>query len=226
MKLVTFDVYSALVDVQAGISGAIREAYGGEVDAAGLARAWRAKQLEGAQLSNSLQKGRIPFRELTRLSMEYTFTRAGLGLGAASAARLMAAWDALPPWPEALGTLREIKARGYRIGVLSNGDEDMLRALLADWSVTMDHVLASDHAGAYKPHPAIYGLPATRLGLDRKDVLHVAGSGNDVLGAKRAGLACAWSNRTGDIVFDPAVHADHEMPDLSGLLEILPAARE
>lgn len=37
----------------------------GPEDAPGLARSWRAKQLEYAQISNSLQRSRIPFRVLT-----------------------------------------------------------------------------------------------------------------------------------------------------------------
>jgi len=77
-------------------------------------------------------------------------------------------------------------------------------------------------AGHYTPHPSVYALPEKILGVARDAGLHVAGSGNDVLGARLAGLRCAWSNRGGDLVIDPAVRADHEMRDLSGLLDILP----
>ena len=78
----------------------------------------------------------------------------------------MAAWDNLRPWPEAESTLVELKVRGYELGVLSNGDEEMLRAALSRFEVNFEHVLASDHAGVYKPHPAIYALPKKKLDLD------------------------------------------------------------
>ena len=52
-------------------------------------------------------------------------------------------------------------------------------------------------------------------------MLHVAGGANDALGAKAAGVACAWLNRRNDIVIDPSCSAAWEMADLRGVLEIL-----
>ena len=222
IRLVTFDVYTALFDVESGISGAIRESCGEGVDAPALAKAWRAKQLEYAQVSNSLQRGRIRFRVITRRAMDYTFARAGVALSGEQRDALDRAWDRLPPWPEARATLAELRARGYPLGLLSNGDEEMLRSLAKAIGIDFDAVLASDHAGHYKPHPSMYLLPRQRLGIGDDEVLHVAGSATDVLGCKSAGLRCAWSNRGGDLMLDPGVRADHEMPDLAGLLGILP----
>lgn len=218
--IVTFDVYTALFDVSSLVP-VVAAKCEGAVNAASLVRAWRAKQLEYAQLTNSLPGGRIPFRTVTRRALEHTFAGAGLPLSAPDAEELVAAWNHLTPWPEAQRTLTELKARGHALAMLSNGDEDMLRAASAMFECRFDHFFASDRAGVYKPHPAIYALPMERLGLDARDVLHVAGSGNDVLGAKLAGLRCAWSNRAGDRMIDPAVQPDHEMRDLGGLLEFL-----
>lgn len=219
--LVTFDAYTALVDCERGLVPAIARACPA-ADAHAVARAWRAKQLEYAQVSNSLARGRISFRVVTRRALDYTLARGGLQVGARQHAELEAAWDALPPWPEAMATLSQLGARGYRLAILSNGDLEMLRALVRGWDVPLE-LLGCDQAGHYKPHPSVYGLPERVLGVASGEVLHVAGSGNDVLGARLAGLRCAWSNRNGDAVIDPEVRADHEMRDLAGLLEILPA---
>lgn len=223
-RLVTFDFYTALVDYEGSLTPAVRALCESDADATALTRAWRAKQLEWAQLSNSLQRGRIPFRECTRRALAYTFARARVPLPDAGADRLVAAWDQLMPWPEAQATLAEIKARGYAIGVLSNGDEPMLRAGLRHFDVTFDHVFASDRAGVYKPHPALYALPQQALGCAAADVLHVAGSGVDAMGAKLAGLRCVWSNRAGEPAISPATPPDHEVRSLAGVLDILPAA--
>jgi FMN phosphatase YigB (HAD superfamily) len=67
----------------------------------------------------------------------------------------------------------------------------------------------------------MYALPTTHAGIEARQLLHVAGSGNDVLGAKLAGLQCVWSNRTGEPPANASVRADHELRDLSGLLAIL-----
>jgi 2-haloacid dehalogenase len=215
--LVTFDVYTALVDWEGGLVPALRAACGDAADATSLARQWRAKQLEYAQLSNSLPGGRIAFRVVTRRALDYVLARAAIALDEPALARLEAEWDRLPPWPEAIEVLSELAARGQRLALLSNGDVEMLSALAGAWPVRLE-ILGSDQAGRYKPHPAMYALPRLVLGVPDSEVLHVAGSANDVLGAKLAGLRCAWSNRAGDRIIDPRVRADLEMRDLRGLL--------
>jgi 2-haloacid dehalogenase len=219
--LVTLDAYTALVDYERGLVPVIERVCAG-VDAAAFARAWRAKQMEYAQHSNSLARERIPFRVVTRRALDYTLARAGVEVAPSQRGELETAWDALPPWPEATATVSELAARGYRLAILSNGDVDMLRALMRGWDVPLEF-LGCDQAGHYKPHPSVYALPERILGVQASRVLHVAGSATDVLGCKLAGMRCAWSNRIGDRVIDPEVRADHEMRDLSGLLAILPA---
>jgi 2-haloacid dehalogenase len=220
--IVTFDFYSALVDYETSVVAALRALCNDDLNARALARTWRAKQLEWAQLSNSLQRERVPFRECTRRALVHTFARAGRTLEQADVDRLVAAWDHLAPWPDAIATVREIKARGYRIGVLSNGDEAMLRAGLRAFDVEFDHVFTSSRAGVYKPHPAMYVLPVETLGCAPEDVLHVAGSAVDALGAKLARLRCVWSNRAGDPPLLPDALPDHMLGDLTGLLDVLP----
>lgn len=220
-RLITFDVYTALFDYEGTLVPVVAEC--GIANAPAFVRQWRAKQLEYAQLTNSLPGGRLPFRLVTRRALDHGLARAGLRMATRDIERCMAAWDELRPWPEAEATLSQLAARGYELGLLSNGDEDMLRALASRLPVSIACIFASDRAGAYKPHPAMYALPARELGLGNEDFVHVAGSGNDVLGAKLSGLRCAWSNRTGDVIIDPAVRPDYEMKDLGGLLEALPA---
>jgi 2-haloacid dehalogenase len=220
-RLITFDVYTALFDYECTLVPVAAAC--GIANAAAFVRQWRAKQLEYAQLTNSLPGGRLSFRLVTRRALDHGLARAGLRMSPRDIERCMAAWDELRPWPEAEAALSRLAARGYELGLLSNGDEDMLRALAARLAVHVRHIFASDRAGAYKPHPAMYALPARQLGIANADFVHVAGSGNDVLGAKLSGLRCAWSNRTGDVLIDSAVRPDYEMRDLGGLLEALPA---
>ena len=222
-RLITFDVYSALCDVEGSLVPELQQVLCApdNTDLTAVCRTWRATQLESAQLSNSLARGHRAFRDVTALSLDYTLRRFGLAADVAQRAMLVEAWNRLRLWPEAPDVLAAVAARGYPIAVLSNGDEPMLRALLAHAGVAVPHVFAADQAGYYKPHPRVYALPLERLGLAPADVLHVAGSRTDVLGAKAAGLACAWANRLHDVVLDPAYAPDHELADLTGLLSIV-----
>lgn len=221
-KLVTFDVYMALLDIEGSLVPVVQEALGLPRDeAVPFVRTWRAKQMERAASSNSLGLARTSFRDATRMGLDYVAGRAGIAIDDDMRERLVLAWDGLKPWPEADKTVAAVKAKGCATAILSNGDQDMLEAVACNFASGFDHVLSSESAGKYKPHPAVYDLPTRLLGIAKAEVLHVAGSPNDVLGAIAAGMACAWSNRHGDRLLDPHYPATWELPDLSGVPDLL-----
>lgn len=220
-QLITFDVYSALFDIESSLVPVVEGEFGTRVDPLAFVRMWRMKQLDQTLISNSLGRGRVSFRTTTGRALDYAIARAQLDATEAVREAMVMAWDALQPWPEAEDVLRTVKGRGYMMALLSNGDLDMLTALAGRLSTPFDRVFASDHAGYYKPHPSVYALPLKALGMQPQEVLHVAGGSTDVLGAKSAGLPCAWSNRLGDLVLDPGLRADHEFSNLRGLLALI-----
>ena len=220
-QLITLDVYSALFDVEGSLAPILGEVIESHAESADLVRTWRQKQMEYALIGNSLARGRVSFRVITRRALDYALGRAGLDPTEAVRQHLVEQWDRLTLWPEAAEVLTKVKARGYRVGLLSNGDEAMLQALAARLPIAFDDIFSSEQAGYYKPHPSVYALPLHALGLSPDQILHVAGSATDVMGAKAAGLRCAWSNRKHDKVLDPMYSADHEFDDLRGLLDLL-----
>ncbi|HAA92065.1 MAG TPA: hypothetical protein DCE33_06435 [Rhodospirillaceae bacterium] len=177
--------------------------------------------MERAAASNSLGLGRTLFRDCTRMGLDYVLARHGIDLPDDQRRELVSAWDAIRPWPEAIELVGEVKNRGYVTAILSNGDHDMLAALAKPFGDKMDHILSAESAGVYKPHPAVYDLPETELKIAKADVLHVAGSGNDVMGAIATGMRCYWSNRNGDRVIDTTYVPTGEGADLTGVLELL-----
>ena len=220
--LVTFDVYMALLDIEGSLTPVVAQTLDLPADAAAdFVRLWRAKQMERAAISNALEKERTSFRDATGMGLDYVAAKHGLAIAPDTRARLVAAWDDLNPWPEADAAVTAVKAKGYRTAILSNGDQDMLEAVARHFSAGFDHILSSESAGKYKPHPAVYDLPTTLLGIAMDGVLHVAGSPNDVLGAVAAGMPCVWSNRHGDILLDPRYPPQAELSDLSGVPELL-----
>ena len=220
-QLITFDVYTALFDIEASLVPVIGQFLGTRVDSVELVRVWRQKQLEYALISNSLKQGRVPFVEITRMALEYALRRASVDLAETCREGLVAEWNQLQLWPEAEQVLVQVKKRGYPVALLSNGDEGMLHRLASRLPMECDHIFSSEQAGYYKPHPAMYKLPFVALGLTTKQVLHVAGSATDVTGARAAGLHCVWSNRKHDKVVDEQYRADYEIETLLGLLDII-----
>ena len=222
--LITFDVYTALVDTKNSLKpqvSRIMSAKDTSMDISEFVEIWRARQLEYAAIVNAIQKDWHSFRDCTKRALDYTLRRFQIDISQDEQIELMNAWDHLKPWPEAVEALAGLKDRGYKIAVLSNGDEGMLRAAVANIPVPFDYIFGADMAKVYKPRPEIYFLPLNQLKLTGNDVLHVAGSATDTLGAKSAGLGCFWSNRYSDLILDPIYSPDFEFEDLSGLLEVL-----
>ena len=91
-KLVTFDVYMALLDIQGSLVPVVSDELNLEAnDANAFVQLWRAKQMERAAISNSLDRGRTSFRAATEMALEYVAGRHGLEIEPDKRKRLVAA---------------------------------------------------------------------------------------------------------------------------------------
>jgi 2-haloacid dehalogenase len=225
IKLVTFDVYMALLDIEGSLRPVVQETLGLNADiASAFVRLWRTKQMERAAISNSLGGRRISFGECTAMALDYCLGRNNITIGADTHSNLLFAWDKIKPWPDAENAIAAVKAMGCQTAILSNGDQRMLEAVALNFSAHLfDYILSSEIAGYYKPHPSIYNLPASILGISKENTIHIAGSPNDVLGAIAAGIQCIWSNRHGDQILDPTFPPTHEISNLTGVANLIDA---
>jgi HAD superfamily hydrolase (TIGR01509 family) len=103
--------------------------------------------------------------------------------------------------PGAHPTLANLKARGLRIGVISNtlwtGDEE-LRADLPDLGLVdvVDVVVTSHTTGFRKPHPAIFQRALAVAGVVPHESFMVGDEPYaDVYGAKQIGMRAVWLRR-------------------------------
>ncbi len=221
-RLITFDAYTGLADFRATLTPVVARTLALPADAAeAFLTAWRAGQLAAAALSNALKRGRTSFHDCTALALDHAAGAHGVAVPAGRRDELVAAWYPLRPWPEAGEVLAELRSRGHELAILSNGDRAMLEGIAGQLPVGLDHIFSTEDSGVYKPAPEVYDLPVRALGIARGDYLHVAGGATDVIGAKSAGVACYWNNRTGDRVLLPEFAADAEGPDLRGLLDMV-----
>jgi len=105
--------------------------------------------------------------------------------------------DAWHLFDDVAPTLASLKARGLRLGIVSNWD-DRLRPLLR--LLRLDHyfesIVVSCEVGARKPDPRIFEAACAALGSAPSQTLHVGDSREmDYHGAQSAGLQARWLRR-------------------------------
>lgn len=212
-----FDAYGTLFDVHAAIARH-RDEIGPDADR--LSELWRAKQLEYTW-TLTLAGRYADFWSLTQQALDYAFARfpsADRRLGA----KLLEAYQALDAFPDARATLKELKRRGHRTAILSNGSPHMLQAAVtaAQIGADLDFVLSVDSIRVYKPRPEVYALVPAAMQVEPGKVVFVSSNRWDVMGAASFGFRPAWINRTNL----PDEYADRPpalvLRDLTALLAI------
>ncbi|HEY7589768.1 MAG TPA: haloacid dehalogenase type II [Candidatus Limnocylindrales bacterium] len=191
-EALTFDCYGTLIDWEAGILAAIRRVLG-----RGVAGVPDDAILESyARAEAALEAGPYRrYREVLAEAMRQVGRELGVAVDDEAAAAFggsVGEWPAFPDSAEALGVL----ANRYRLGVITNCDDDLFAASNRRLGVTFDWVVTAEQVGSYKPDPRNFEAALDRIGLPRERILHVAQSlFHDHVPARRLGLATAWIDR-------------------------------
>jgi 2-haloacid dehalogenase len=195
IQAIAFDAYGTLFDVYS-VGALAEQLFPGK--GAELARLWRAKQIEYTQL-RSLAGRYKPFWEVTRDALVFAAKKLGLALDEAGRGRLMNQYACLSPFPENLGALRELKALGLPLAILSNGTPQMLEIAIksAGMGGLFDQVLSVDKVRRYKTAPEAYQLGPDAFGIAAARILFVSSNGWDACGATWFGYTTFWINRSG-----------------------------
>jgi putative hydrolase of the HAD superfamily len=113
------------------------------------------------------------------------------------AARRRAGWCL---YPDALPCLESLRARGVRLGMVTNGDAAMQREKLARFALTpwFEHILIEGEFGTGKPDPSVYRHVLDALGVAAGDAMMVGDNLEwDVVAPARLGVRGVWLDRSG-----------------------------
>jgi 2-haloacid dehalogenase len=188
----SFDCYGTLIDWHAGIRAQLARLWP-HADAEALLRRYH-------EIEPQVQAGRgIPYRDVMAETLA--------GLGAAedltvpageqdALASSLPSWPVFPEVPRALG---ELRARGWRLAILSNTDRDLLDASLAAIGVPVDLTVVASEIGSYKPSHGHWTVFLERSAAPRDGHVHVAASlFHDIAPAAELGLTAVWIDREGE----------------------------
>ena len=217
-QAVVFDAYGTLYDVAALSQACV----GIAADPSGFVALWRAKQLEYAFL-RALMRRYADFWAVTRDALRYTATASGTALTPEQQTALLEAWYQVKPFPDVLPALRELRARGLQLAILSNGSPPMLERLVRATGLAgmFGRLLSVDAVQTYKPDPPVYALIERELHASPEATLFVSSNFWDVSGARAFGLPVAWVNRAGappDELGQQPTHVLRSLAELQALV--------
>lgn len=191
----TFDCYGTLIDWEAGLLAAFRPilaAHDVVIDDEDLLTRY-ARYEATAEAGSYLTYREILATGLAGIAAETRFAPEPADVDAFAGS--VVDWPAFPDSGSALARL----ARRFRLGVITNCDDDLFAASQRRLGVEFDWVVTAQQARAYKPSERPFQLAFDRLGLPRERILHVAQSlFHDHVPAKRLGLTTVWIDRRHD----------------------------
>jgi 2-haloacid dehalogenase len=202
----TFDCYGTLIDWNGGTRAELARVFGDD----------RADDLllRYHEIEPELQVGgERSYREVLTEAMRRLGAPAGEEHGLA---------ESLPGWrafPEVKAALQELRRRGWKLGILSNTDDDFIAASQVQIGVPFDEVVVAQEIGSYKPAHRHWEEFFTRTRAPRDGHVHVGASlFHDVVPATELGLRSVWINR----LAEPAtVQPTRQLADLFELPETL-----
>jgi 2-haloacid dehalogenase len=188
-RWLTFDCFGTLVDWQSGFRQVLRPAAGDRTDA--LVAAYHVAEPEvERELSGA------SYRTILRESVARAADAAGIALAPDDTDLLARHWGELPVFADTEASLTALRADGWRLGILTNCDNDLFDATRAALPVPIDLVVTAEEAGNYKPDLAHFTEFERRSGVERADWVHAAVSWyHDMQPARALGLRRVWVDR-------------------------------
>ena len=196
----TFDCYGTLIDWNGGIRSELARVFGED----------RADELleRYHELEPELEAdGKRSYREVLTEAMRELGAPAG---EEDALARSLPSWRPFPEVPEAL---RQVRASGWKLAILSNTDRDFIEASQEQIGVPFELAIVASEIGSYKPGPAHWRAFEDQVG--RPPDAHVAASlFHDIAPANELGLRSIWINRLRE---QSGPEPTKELPDLRQL---------
>lgn len=223
LKILTFDLYGTVVDMQGGLTEAVipflrAKSWPGRPHQ--FVTWWRRTHFENSMIDALCDRGHTPYREIGHRSVSHVLDRAGIPHCRKDVEWLVSQIEELRPFPDVVEALTRLKNR-YGLAILSNGDRDMLANAAPYVGFEFDATISVEEAGYFKPHFATYAKAAELLGEEPASIMHVANHPFDCIGAKAAGLQAAYVDRRRRPFGDTPHQPDIVVADFAELARIL-----
>jgi 2-haloacid dehalogenase len=198
IKALAFDQYGTIVDMQKGLTEAVtpflrRKGWDGSANS--FVTWWRRTHFENSMIDALVDRGHTPYRQIGHRAVSYVMDRCKIAYSQDEVRWLVSQIEQLKPFPDVVAALEKLRASGYKLAILSNGDRDMLAAAAPHIGFSFDRVVSVQEAGYFKPHWKTYAKAEELIGEERTSILFVANHAFDCIGAKAYGMRTAFIDR-------------------------------
>src|SRR5262245_45261107 len=215
--IITFDCYGTLIDWEGGIV----DAFQSEATRDGLTLT--AESIIDAYMIEEplVETGSYrPYRDVLAETARRVAARLEWNLNRERATFLAESLPRWTPFPDTNPALERL-ARRFRLGILSNVDDDLLAATRRHFTVDFDLIVTAQQVRSYKPGLAHFNEALARAAGKR--LLHAAQSYfHDVVPTSKLGIPVIWINRNSSAA-EPGgpvpMHEIHNLTELANLLD-------
>lgn len=192
----TFDCYGTLIQWDEGLVAAVRAILATKPGAEAVDTDTLIAIFDRHEHALEAERPHRSFRDVAGRALEMTFDELGLASSPDDVAMLTDRIAAMPPFPEVVPALSQLKRLGFKLCIVSNTDDDIIAGNVAQLGGHVDHVITAQQAGAYKPTREIFAHAHAALGVKKDEVVHVCASPHlDLVAARDIGFRCVWIDR-------------------------------
>ena len=195
-KFITFDCYGTLIDWEDGIRNAIKKISDKNDFNINLDKI--SDKYIKAELQTEAEQYR-KYHEILQLSAKKLLKSEGFDISNEDAFEFANSIYNWLPFAETHDVLAKLKDKGYKLVILSNIDNEIIKKSIELIGIDFDGVVTAEEVGSYKPAYNHWIEMLRRFNTNKKEVLHVAASYvHDIVPAKEQEFDTVWINRNSE----------------------------
>jgi 2-haloacid dehalogenase len=217
IKAIVFDAYGTLFDVNSAAE-MCKDKIGDKWE--GFANYWRTTQLEYTWL-RSLMKRHKDFWQITEESLDKSMKV--FKIDGSMKNELLNLYKVLSPYPEVKEVLKSLKAKKYKLAILSNGTPSLLNELVKSNNLDdiFNDLFSIEEVGIYKPDKKVYDMPIKKYQVKNEEIAFLSANSWDVSGGGNYGYNSIWVNRNNNVFDNLDYKPKNEINNLTQLLAIV-----
>jgi 2-haloalkanoic acid dehalogenase type II len=218
--VITFDCYGTLIDWETGIRAAFEQS----LKNLGLSQREESRLFDRyleEEKRIEAEKTYRSYRKVQAQAFKAAARTIGKTIPKESSDRLAEQLPLWRPFPDTNPALERL-ARNYKIGILSNVDDDLLAGTLKHFTVAFDLIVTAEHVKSYKPRTKHFEEARRIIGANRRWLHAAASLYHDIEPASRLAINTVWVNRKNEPrerLFEGRIV--REVEDLAGLANLL-----